>query len=526
MILDAPHHVPMAGPVRARSPREASAMPAPGSPAATRHSDGSATALVRIALAACLGLGAAVATAIPAAVAADRGPVGAPFVSHAPGNAPIVYIGPGEGTMARRVDVAVGKSVIIELPRDAKEVFVANPAVANAVVRSTRKIFLIGQQAGATSVFAFDADGRQIASLDVDVGRDLDALRTTLRRSLPDAQIDVQAAGESLLLIGNVDSALEAQRAVDIASAFVGAGEGTTGAVVNSLTVGGEDQVMLRVAVVEVSRTVLKEFGINTTAGWSAAPTSLAQGITIGSGQASGTARSISAALQGGGFSLEATLNAFESAGVSRVLAEPTLVSISGETASFQAGGQIPIRNCSGSGATLECGVELLDFGVNLAFTPVVLSGGRISLNVATRVREIDPSVSVEIGGANYPGFKNRETSTSLELASGATIMTAGLINSSTGQTVAGMPGFANLPILGALFRSRDYQRQETELMILVTPYIAQPMQPGRVARPDDGFVDAYDPQTVLLGRLNQIYGTVPSADPIGLRGTFGFIAD
>lgn len=481
-----------------------------------------ATALASAAL--IVGLSAA-PTAAPAADW-DRAAPGivAPDIAS---SAPIVRIGVGEGAVARRVNVAVGKSVIVELPADAREVFVANPAVANAVVRSTRKIFLIGQAAGATSVFAFDAEGRQIASLDVDVGRDLVALRDTLRRSLPGSTVEVQAAGESILLTGSVSSALEAQRAVDIAQAFVGVTEGTAGAVVNSLTVGSEDQVMLRVTVVEVARNVLKEFGINTTAGWSAAPTDLTQSLTINPFRGNGERLSgVAAVLQGGGFSLQATLEALEEAGVSRVLAEPTLVAISGETADFHAGGEIPIRSCSGTGITLECGIELLDFGVNLSFTPVVLSGGRISLRVATQVREIDPSVSVEIGGELRPGFKNRETATSLELASGATIMTAGLLSQTSAQTIRGLPGLMNVPILGALFRSREYQRQETELMILVTPYIAQPMQPTEVARPDDGFVDAYDPQTVLLGRLNQIYGTAGPADPIGLRGTFGFIAD
>jgi len=436
---------------------------------------------------------------------------------------PIVRIGPGEGAIARRVPVAVGKSVIIELPFDAKEVFVANPGVANAVVRSTRKIFLIGQATGATSVFAFDAEGRQIASLDVDVGRDLDALRTTLRRSLPGSAIDVQAAGDSILLTGHVASALEAQRAVDIANAFVGAGEGTTGAVVNSLGVGGEDQVMLRVTVVEVERSVVKRFGIDTTAGWRPTPIPVNEGLQLST---SGTGGSITAGLQGGGFSLQSTLTAFESAGLLRILAEPTLVAISGETADFQAGGEIPIRVCSGSGANRTCGVELLDFGVNLSFTPVVLSGGRISLRVATRVREIDSGNSVTFEDFSFPGFKTRESATSLELASGATIMTAGLLSQSMNRSVSGMPGLLNLPILGALFRSTSYERSETELMILVTPIIAQAMQPDRVARPDDGFLDAYDPQTILLGRLNRLYGTVETADPIGLRGTFGFIAD
>lgn len=433
----------------------------------------------------------------------------------------------GEAMMARTINLAVGKSVIIDLPRDAKEVFVANPAVANAVVRSARKIFLIGQAAGSTSVFVFDAQGRQIASLDIAVGRDLAALRETLRRAVPNATIDVQAAGDSILLVGSVASAADAQRAVDIANAFVGAAEGTRGAVVNSLSIGAKEQVMLRVTVVEVARSVLKNFGITTTAGWTAISGNGMNLTMRGAPVDPLNPRStVTATLSAGGFNVSSTLDAFESAGISRVLAEPTLVAISGETADFNAGGEIPLRTCTGTGADRSCAVELLQIGVQLQFTPVVLSNGRISLRVATRVRELDSANSINFEGTRFPGFKTRESATSLELASGATIMTAGLLSQTSGQTISGLPGLMNLPILGSLFRSRDYQRQETELMILVTPVIAQAMQPTQVARPDDNFVDSFDPQAVLLGRLNRLYGTAANTDPVGLRGTFGFIAD
>ncbi|GGK32841.1 type II and III secretion system protein family protein [Salinarimonas ramus] len=482
-----------------------------------------ATLRPRTGLVSALALAAALMAGAPATEAADWRGGGGAVVASQPATAPIVRIAPGEGALSRRVAVAVGKSVIVELPADAREVFVANPAVANAVVRSARKIFLIGQEPGATSVFAFDAEGRQIASLDVDVGRDLDALRQTLRNSIPNARIDVQAAGDSILLTGEVDSALEAQRAVDIANAFVGASGDATGAVVNSLTLGGEDQVMLRVTVVEVERAVLKRFGIDTTAGWAPTPAAITEGLSLASSGAGGT---VTAGLSGGGFTVQATLQAFESAGLLRVLAEPTLVAISGESAEFNAGGEIAVRVCNDDAGELRCGTELLDYGVNLAFTPVVLSSGRISLRVATRVRELDPSVEVETGSGARFGFKTRESATSLEMASGSTIMTAGLISSRADRRVAGMPGLLNLPILGTLFRSQAYERRDTELMILVTPFIAQAMEPTEVARPDDGFVDAFDPQAVLLGRLNRIYGTAEPVDPIGLRGTFGFIAD
>ncbi len=186
--------------------------------------------------------------------------------------APVVNVGPNEADVSRRVDLTMGRSLVIDLPRDAKEVFVANPKVANAVVRSTRKVFIIGIENGATSIFVMDGEGRQIAALDVTVGRDLNVLRQTLAGSVPGGRFDVRPAGDSVLLTGTVGSAQEAQQAIDIANAFVGvggAGGGARGAVINNLTIRGKDQVMLRVTVVEVSRQVLKQFGINLNANWS-----------------------------------------------------------------------------------------------------------------------------------------------------------------------------------------------------------------------------------------------------------------
>ena len=186
---------------------------------------------------------------------------------------PVVHVGAADQAVARSVDLSIGRSIIVELPRDAKEVFVANPKIANAVVRSTRKVFLIGMENGATSVFVMDGDGRQIAAFEVIVGRDLNALRQTLRTALPGARIEVKPAGDSILLTGLVASAAEAQQAVDIAGAFVGVsggGAATKGAVVNSLTIKGKDQVMLRVTVAEVSRSILKQLGVDVAGSWSA----------------------------------------------------------------------------------------------------------------------------------------------------------------------------------------------------------------------------------------------------------------
>lgn len=487
--------------------------------------NGRNTATRRLAaLSAALGLSLAIVHAPPAALAADYNPR-----AHAQmhNDGAVIRINDHEGTRTRRIPLSIGKSIIIDLPRDAKEVFVANPGIANAIVRSTRKIFLIGQADGATSVFVFGEDGRQLATLEVTVGRDLGDLRDTLRQSFPRASIDVQPAGDSIILTGQVNSASEAQKAVDIAEAFVGSGNGDLsgrGAVINSLTIQEQDQVMLRVAVVEVSRTVMKQLGIRTNASWSTSGlTSPSQFSFTNDG---GT--QIRGGFGGSGFNIDVVLNAMEEAGMSRTLAEPTLVTVSGEGASFMAGGEIPIlQPCPPGAANCVPSVNFKPFGINLNFTPVVLSGNRISLRVATEVSELDYETGETVGTGRIPGMRVRRSETSVELPSGAVMMTAGLISSNTRQAIGGTPGLMNLPILGALFRSRDYQRQETELMIMVTPYIAQPMEPAEARRPDDGFIESFDPQAVLLGRLNQIYGTAGASNPErGVRGRFGFIAD
>ncbi|HJE25560.1 MAG TPA: type II and III secretion system protein family protein [Methylorubrum populi] len=462
------------------------------------------------------------------------------------GTSPVLTIGPNEAAVSRRVDLSKGRSLIVDLPRDAKEVFVANPAVANAVVRSSRKLFLIGIENGATSIFVMDAEGRQIAALDVTIARDINILRQSLQQSLPGRHIDVKAVGDSLVLSGGVNSASEAQQALDIANAFVGiaggGGASARGAVINNLTIRNKDQVMIRVTVVEVARSVIKQFGVSTSGNWSALNPLDGTGNFLTNntgfpltGSFTPNGNALTASVRTGGFSLQATLRAFEQAGVSRILAEPTLTAISGEAAKFTAGGEIPVpANCSvGNTASAACTISLTykPYGVSLSFTPVVLAENRISIRVATDVTELDTqnSFSYNLNGrvVPVPATKRRNSETTVELASGATMMTAGLIQQQNKGTINGLPGLMSLPILGALFRSRDYQRDETELMIMVTPYIAQPMEARQVQRPDDGFVDAPDGQAVLLGRLNKLYGTV-GGSTLGpaYRGRVGFIAD
>lgn len=447
----------------------------------------------------------------------------------------------------QRISMGVGKSVIIDLPRDASEIFVGNPTVANAIVRSPRKLYVIGMANGQTTIFALDANGGEIAKIDINIGRDVGELQRILRAALPTSEISARTVEDSIILTGTVATAGEAQKAVDIANGFVrsdaglnavsavaagaeSAGSGASSSrVVNSLVIRGRDQVMLKVTITEISRQVMKQLGVNAataSGGWGALSMDNPFSLNLAS-----TANTT--ALLNGAGNLQTTLRAYERYGVARVLAEPTVTAISGESAKFTAGGELPVpqgQSCSaGEDGRQVCtaGVGFKPYGVSLNFTPVVLSEGRILLRIATEVTEVDPTQSITFSAVNVPAFRTRKNETSVELPSGGSIVSAGLIQVKSRQVINGLPGLMNLPILGAAFRSRDFQREESELLIIVTPYIAKTVNPNDIARPDDGFIEPSDPQSWLLGRVNKLYSTRSNPEAAkGLNGRFGFIID
>lgn len=449
-----------------------------------------------------------------------------------------------DATAGQRLSMGIGKSVIIDLPRAASEIFVGNPAVANAVVRSPRKLYIIGVANGQTTIFALDANGEQISKIDINIGRDVGELQRILRAALPASDIAARTVEDSIILTGTVATAGDAQKAVDIANGFVrndgssGAASGggasapagaTSSRVVNSLVIRGRDQVMLKVTISEVQRQVLKQLGVNAataSGGWGRLVMDNPFSLNLQN-------TSASALTMNGGGNLQATLRAFERYGVARVLAEPSVTAISGESAKFMAGGELPIpqgQSCSPDQSgriTCTTNIQFKPYGISLNFTPVVLSEGRILLRVATEVTEVDQTQSFTFSSVNVPAFRTRKNETSVELPSGGSIVSAGLIQMKSRQVVNGLPGLMNLPILGAAFRSRDFQREESELLVIVTPFIARAVSPGELARPDDGFAEATDPQTWLLGRVNKLYSTRSNPQAAqGLRGRFGFIID
>ena len=466
------------------------------------------------------------------------------------------------GQRTRKLTIPSGKSMVVDLPSDASEVFVGNPQVANAVVRSARRLYVMAVANGQTTIFALDKAGQQIATLElVVVGRDLSDLKSILDAAIPGNEITIQGINDTVILTGSVASAVDAQRAFDIASAYVGytpvgassgassSGGGSSsvnfsspivvnGNLINSLVIRGQEQVTLKVTVVEVQRDIVKQLGIaasgtfgSTSVFENAAPSLSSVPAGYMSPTSSGFLTGGSAPAISGKFgSLQAALQAYERNGVARVLAEPTVTAISGESAKFTAGGSIPVSSSSSiDPKTGICTVStiLQDYGVTLNFTPTVLSEGRISLHIATEVTEPDGLNAVAYACSNQIGFRTRKNTTTVELPSGGSLVSAGLIQQVSKQAIAGAPGLMNLPILGSLFRSRDYQRQESELMIIVTPYLVKALRPDQVTKPDDGFADATDPQSWFLGRMNKIYSTANNPELIkNYKGHVGFITD
>ena len=444
---------------------------------------------------------------------------------------------------SQHLQLGVGQSVICDLPEEAGEIYVGDPKIANAIVRSAKRVYISGVASGQTSIFALARDGRRIVAIQVSVGRDVGGLTNLLNTAIPGNDIHVRTVADSIILTGSVASAEEAQKALDIAYGFVtdsagspssgpssGAGGSsssssssgssglsisigsggsgssrTVGRVINALTIRGADQISLHVTIAEIRREIIKQLGVNLSGSGPNGSFTLDNPFAINGAVA--TSEGTLNWFKGTG-NLSATLQAFERQGVAHTLAEPTVTAVSGETAKFLAGGTIPILNSVTCQTTCQYGFIQQPYGVTLNFTPVVLSPGRIQLRIATEVTDIDYSTQITYSGISIPGFRTRNNTTTVELPSGGSIASAGLISTQTQQAINGFPALMNVPVLGALFRSRDYQRNETELLITVTPYIVHAVDPSQVVRPDQNFQDASDPQTWFLGRVNRIYST------------------
>ncbi|MFO0389660.1 MAG: type II and III secretion system protein family protein [Alphaproteobacteria bacterium] len=470
--------------------------------------------------------------------------------------------------------VPINRSVLVTLKDDAEEVQVANPEIADIHAHNPKNVTIIGKQIGQTTVRIFSASGILLRDIGVTVGYDLPAIRKALKEFLPNEAIAVERVGSRIALTGQVSDAGAVDKAMKIVQSFMddsssssagslgaplaATGGGTTSSdsssqVMNMLQVISGQQVMLRVQIGEIRREALKILGVNlnsigraagegfvglgtgaglaglaaNTAGtltspglftFAGNPPSNTQGILIGRWQPDGPS----------GNTIAGALRALERDGVFKLLAEPNLVAVSGEEAEFLAGGEIPIPvvDSSGSG-TGSVSIEYKPFGVALRFTPQVLGENRVRMVVLPEVSEISSENAITISGFSIPSISTRRAKTTVELAPGEGFMIAGLIKDDMRATIDQLPGVKEVPVLGALFRSTEFRRNETELVIAVTPYIVDPLKSSDIKLPVDDFRASSQMEMLFYGALGSLSGNAPviSQTP-PVEGPIGFMVD
>jgi pilus assembly protein CpaC len=451
-----------------------------------------------------------------AAVAQNAAPAPAPSFDASR----IIRIAASTSAAPQHISLGLNKAVVIELDQDARDVFIANPQIADAVVRTPRRIFIMSLKIGQTNAIFLDGQGHQIATLEIAVGSDVSDLNDQIAHQLPGLKVIAQSLNDNIVLSGTVNNVQEASELQSMAERFTGAAN----KVVNNVAIDQRQQVLIQVRVSEISRTISKQLGINTAFIQDVAGVPI---VAATDNQFSLVGRAL-AELSGATIgqvpspnNLQTQLKALERIGLVHTLAEPNLTAISGEAAKFLAGGEFPVPVSRDRDGNIT--VEFKQFGVGLAFTPVVLSKGRISLQVSTEVSELTNTGAFTLAGASFidpttgklvttqgltlPALAVRRAQTTVELPSGGSLAIGGLIQQQTKQNIDAFPGVKDLPVLGALFRSRDFQNNESELVVTVTAYLVNPVSPAQIAGPDDGFAVPTDLETVLLGRVNAVYG-------------------
>jgi len=414
---------------------------------------------------------------------------------------------------AGELEVSINKSQVVSADRAIDRAMVGNPSIADVLPISERSIYVLGKSIGTTSLTLYDRANRVIAVMDINVGPDVDGVRRELAELIPGEEIDARISAGKIILSGSVSDAGAASRAARIAEAFA------EDQVVNLITVGGTQQVMLEVRFAEVNRNVTEQFGVrgfgtgNRFAGAigdgaTASTAAGGAGLSLASPSGYGVFRTLFSI---GDLDIDAYLDVLESKGLSKTLAEPTLVALSGESASFLAGGEFPIpvvQNGENSGAVT---VQFKKFGVGLGFTPTVLGGGVINLLVEPEVSSLDPAASVSVNGISVPGLQTRRASTTLELRDGESFAIAGLLRQDWQTSVRQLPLLGSIPIIGSLFRSSNFQKGQTELLIVVTPRLVRPIRPDQVKLPTDRVEDPDVLDTLLVGDDYQPVKLAPS---------------
>ena len=420
-------------------------------------------------------------------------------------------------TPSRTVTLSAGTGRLVRMERPISNIFVADEKIADVQVKSPTQVYLFAKGAGQTSIYATDKGGAVVWSSDVRVGANLADVGGMLRIAMPDAQIVATPVSGILMLTGLVLSPRDAEEAQRLTEVFVGANV----QVLNHLRVATPQQVQLNVKIVEVSRSVARTIGVNilnrangntifniaqgtpgslstNTTATTDATSGAGPGQTIAAFAKSALGTTLGIAGHAFGADLLATLNLAEQNGLVTTLAEPNLVALSGETASFLAGGEIPVPQSQGLGAV---SVEFKQYGVSLSFTPTVLADGRISIHVRPEVSQLSDSGSVKLNGFTIPALITRRIDTTVELGSGQSFVLGGLLQNNHNNSTEKAPGLGDLPVLGALFRSNSFRKQETELVVVVTPYIVKPVDASQIALPTDGYRSATTMQRVLTDR-------------------------
>ncbi len=463
------------------------------------------------------GMIVALLAAAPHAVAAQTG--GVPYTQR--GNAAL--------------EVAVNKSQTLRVDRPIARALIGSSDIADVVPVSVSSVYVMGKKIGVTNLTLIDNRGAIIAVVDVDVGPDAQGLKRRLADLMPGEHIGVSVSNDSIVLEGKVSGASAAQRAATIAETYA------PKKVVNLMDVGAVQQVLLEVRFAEMTRGTVRALGISSISFFNGAivktNTTIANGVVTGNDLNSNNGLvghgnvpaidsranpySFLANILSAGISVQ--IDALEQQGLVHTLAEPNLVALSGETASFLAGGEFPVP--TGVDNNGRIAIEFKQFGVALAFVPTVLDDGMINLSVAPEVSSLDPNNGVQISGFQIPGLKVRRAKTALELRDGQSFAMAGLIQSDFQDTVKAIPLLGRIPILGALFRSTLYNRNETELVIVVTPHIVRPVGPERISLPTDRVRQPSDTDLLLLGQTEK-RGKVPRPDvrPGGIDGDYGHV--
>ncbi len=429
------------------------------------------------------------------------------------------------GAVSSKISVAVNRAIVVESDRPFADLSVANPAIADIASLSDRSIYVLGKTPGATTLTIFDQDGNLVANVDVRVSLDIAEFKERLSQILPGERIDVRTANDGIVLSGRVSGARKVARAMELAQLYA------PDKVTNLMTVGGSQQVMLQVRFAEMQRSVAKSLG--SSVGLSnvlAPPSSVAAGsggfgVTIGGLSSQPTSSgAIGIGFGIGGLAVNVLVEALESKGMARTLAEPNIVAISGQTAKFLAGGEYPIPVNPGDGSGIS--IEYRPFGVELNFTPTVIDGDLINLELETTVSSIDKDTSfTSSSGLSIAAFKVRRASTTVEMRDGQSFAIAGLLQDDFSDLNGQVPWLGDVPILGALFRSAEFQRKQTELVIIVTPHLVTPTTTDALALPTDRMRIPTEAELFLGGRTEGAAAS-GSITQLGFDSSAGYVME